>query len=76
MNQYKVLRFMELFWLCIASGMGLLSAWFISQSDWDQALIPILGTFFGAVLYALRRHQRRKVQYGNNPPVKQKNIKK
>jgi len=75
MNQFKVLRFMELFWLCIAGGMALISAWILSKGDWDQGKIPLFGTFAAVILYALRRYQRRKIQYGNNQPGPDKNIK-
>lgn len=62
MNQYKLFRFMEIFWLITAVVFFLISAWFITAAKWDDAKFPIFCTFCAAILFALRRYQRKKLE--------------
>ncbi len=53
---------MEWFWLAITVLMVLLSIYLLMTSSFDAARMPLFGTFCSAVLYALRRYQRKKVE--------------
>lgn len=53
---------MEWFWLAITVLMVLLSIYLLMTSSFDSARMPLFGTFCSAVLYALRRYQRKKVE--------------
>jgi len=58
MNNNKVFRFLELFWLGIAILMGALSVWMLSTSKWEEAKFPLFATLCAAIVYGLRRYQR------------------
>lgn len=62
MNQYKLFRFMEVFWLIMAVVFFLISAWFLTATRWDEAKFPLFCTFCASILYGLRRYQRIKME--------------
>ncbi|MFN5317469.1 MAG: hypothetical protein ACK5CY_01360 [Bacteroidia bacterium] len=62
MNNLKVFRAMEWFWLVITILMATFSSYLLISSSFDAARMPLFGTFCSAVLYALRRYQRKKVE--------------
>lgn len=70
MNNYKVFRAMEWFWLAIAGAMALLSIYLLSTSDFDSAKMPLFGTCCATAMYLLRRYQRKKVSSYNAPSSK------
>jgi hypothetical protein len=76
MNQYKVMRFMEIFWLSVAVAMALISIYLIITAEFDVAKVPLFATFSASILYGLRRYQRRKIQFGIAPPDVKKTDKK
>ncbi len=53
---------MEWFWLAITVLMATFSAYLLISSSFDAARMPLFGTFCSAILYALRRYQRKKVE--------------
>jgi multisubunit Na+/H+ antiporter MnhE subunit len=55
---------MELFWLLATIGAALISIWMIWERQWQTARIPLFVTFAAAVMYVLRRYQRRKFDQG------------
>lgn len=60
MNNYKIFRFLELFWLVIAICAALIAAWLFQTEGIDQAKFPLFVTFLAAVVYGLRRYQRKR----------------
>ncbi|MEX1189173.1 MAG: hypothetical protein WED33_07930 [Bacteroidia bacterium] len=70
MNQYKMFKFMERFWLVFAIFSLLFATWFISKGDWDQGKFPLFTAFCGGILFGLRRYQRKKAEGNprNKPP--------
>lgn len=58
MNQYKLMKFMERFWLVFSILALLMSAWYISKGDMQQATFPLITTFISGILFGLRRYQR------------------
>lgn len=64
MNQRSFFRAMELFWLLATIGAALISIWMIWERQWQTARIPLFVTFAAAVMYVLRRYQRRKFDQG------------
>jgi len=62
MNNLKVFKAMEWFWLIITVAMVGLSIGLFINSSFESAKMPLFGTFCSAVLYALRRYQRKKAE--------------
>lgn len=62
MNQSRIFRIMELVWLSVAIVAGLSSVWLLSKGQTDSARYPLFVTFCGAVLFALRRYQRKRLE--------------
>lgn len=58
---------MERVWLTIAILSFLISAWFITKTDWSQAGMPMFVTVCALLLFALRRYQRKKLEKLNKP---------
>jgi hypothetical protein len=59
MNNLKVFKAMEWFWLIITVAMAGLSIGLFINSSFESAKMPLFGTFCSAILYALRRYQRK-----------------
>lgn len=55
---------MERFWLVITVAMAGLSIGMLLNASFDAAKMPLFGTLCSAVLYALRRYQRKKAEKG------------
>ncbi|MFN5371736.1 MAG: hypothetical protein ACK5B6_09760 [Bacteroidia bacterium] len=66
MNNLKVFKAMEWFWLVITVAMAGLSIGMLINASFDAAKMPLFGTFCSAVLYTLRRYQRKKAENGEN----------
>lgn len=58
MNQYKLMKFMERFWLVFSILSLLMASWYISKGDMGQATFPLITTFISGILFGLRRYQR------------------
>lgn len=69
MEQHKLLKFMERFWLVFAVFTLLWAVWFISKGDFDQGKFPLFTSFCGWILFALRRFQRKKSEKPAAPKV-------
>lgn len=65
MEQHKLLKFMERFWLFFAIATLLWAAWIFSKGDFDQARFPMFTSFCGWILFGLRRYQRRNAEKKN-----------
>jgi uncharacterized membrane-anchored protein len=65
MNNLKVFKAMEWFWLIIMVAMAGLSIGLLLNASFESAKMPLFGTFCAAVLYALRRYQRKKEERKN-----------
>jgi len=66
MNNYKLFRFLELFWLCIAILAAAAGAWMFHNHGVNEAKFPFFVAFVAAVLFGLRRYQRKKTFPGQN----------
>jgi uncharacterized membrane protein YozB (DUF420 family) len=62
MDQHKVFKYMERFWLVFAIFSLLFATWFITKGDFEQGKFPLFTAFCGGVLFGLRRYQRRKFE--------------
>jgi len=62
MNQYRIFLIMERVWLVLAILAFLFGAWFASQGKWDLSKMPFFCTFCAAILFGLRRYQRKKME--------------
>ncbi|MFN4123260.1 MAG: hypothetical protein ACK4GL_08160 [Flavobacteriales bacterium] len=60
MNNYKVLLFLERFWLMVFIVGTLAAIWFYVDVGFDQAKFPIFVAFVAFILYILRRYQRKR----------------
>ncbi len=58
---------MERFWLAMAVISFLGGGWLASQGKWDQAKFPFFCTLCAAVLFGLRRYQRKKLERSGKP---------
>lgn len=66
MNNLKVFKAMEWFWLVITVAMAGLTIGMLINASFDAAKMPLFGTFCSAVLYSLRRYQRKKTEKNEN----------
>lgn len=66
MNNLKVFKAMEWFWLVITVAMAGLTIGMLINASFDAAKMPLFGTFCSAVLYSLRRYQRKKTEKSEN----------
>jgi hypothetical protein len=66
MNNYKIFRAMEIFWLVIAGMMAVLSTWLMVEQKFESARMPLFATFAASALFALRRYQRKKMEKMRN----------
>jgi hypothetical protein len=62
MEQHKLLKFMERFWLAFAIITLLWAGWMISQGQFDQGKFPLFTSFCGWILFGLRRYQRKNAE--------------
>jgi hypothetical protein len=62
MNQARIFRIMELVWLSIAIMAAISSTWLIIKGDIDAARFPLFVAFCAAILFALRRYQRKRIE--------------
>jgi uncharacterized membrane-anchored protein len=62
MNNLKVFRVMEWFWLAFTIFMAIWSIYLFITASLDAVRAPLFGMLCGAILYALRRYQRKKVE--------------
>ncbi len=62
MNQSRIFKIMEIIWLSIAIMASLSSAWLISKGNFDSARFPLFTAFCAAVLFGLRRYQRKRIE--------------
>jgi membrane protein implicated in regulation of membrane protease activity len=65
MNNQKVFRVMEIFWLIVAGIMAVLSVWLMIEQKFDSARMPLFATFAASTLFALRRYQRKRMEKMN-----------
>ncbi len=72
MNNHKIFRVMEIFWLVVAGMMAVLSIWLMVEQKFDSARMPLFATFAASALFALRRYQRRKIEKMNNSSIENK----
>lgn len=74
MEQHKLLKFMERFWLIFAVATLLWSGYMISRGHFDQGKFPLFTSFCGWILFGLRRYQRLNAQKKNpnNQPKAEK----
>lgn len=66
MNNQKIFRAMEIFWLIVAGIMAVLSIWLMIEQKFDSARMPLFATFAASALFALRRYQRKRIEKMNN----------
>lgn len=66
MNNQKIFRAMEIFWLIVAGIMAVLSIWLMIEQKFDSARMPLFATFAASALYALRRYQRKRIEKMNS----------
>ncbi len=62
MDQHKMFKFMERFWLVFAIFSLLFATWFITKGNWDQGKFPLFTAFCGGILFGLRRYQRKRIE--------------
>ena len=62
MEQHKLLKFMERFWLVFAILTLVWSGWMISRGHFDQGKFPLFTSFCGWILFGLRRYQRKNAE--------------
>jgi membrane protein implicated in regulation of membrane protease activity len=62
MNNYKVLLYMERFWMIVALAAAAYTGWLLFEGDTEQAKVPIFVTIVAVILHILRRYQRKRQQ--------------
>ncbi len=56
----KLFKILEVIWLCTAGLTALISVYFLVMKDNDAALFFVFAFLIAAVMYLLRRYQRKK----------------
>lgn len=72
----KMLRIMELVWLCAAGLSAIAAVYFLVMKDTDNAIFFVFAFLISAVLHLLRKYQRKKQEAfeasQSRPPQKKK----
>jgi uncharacterized membrane protein YozB (DUF420 family) len=66
MDQKRIFKIMEIVWLSIAILSVLSAVWSISKGDIEAGKYPLFVTFCAALLFALRRYQRKRLEKSMN----------
>jgi len=66
MDQKRIFKLMEIVWLSIAVLSALSAVWSISKGDVDAGKYPLFVTFCAALLFSLRRYQRKRLEKSMN----------
>ncbi len=62
MDQRRIFKIMEIVWLSIAILSVLSSVWSFSKGDVDAGKYPLFVAFCAALLFSLRRYQRKRLE--------------
>ena len=62
MDQRRIFKIMEIVWLSIAILSVLSSVWNFSKGDVDAGKYPLIVAFCAALLFSLRRYQRKRLE--------------
>ena len=66
MDQRRIFKIMEIVWLSIAILSALAAAWSFSKGNVDAGKYPLFVTFCAALLFSLRRYQRKRLEKSMN----------
>ena len=66
MDQRRIFKIMEIVWLSIAILSALSAVWSFSKGDVDAGKYPLFVTFCAALLFSLRRYQRKRLEKSSN----------
>ena len=66
MDQRRVFKIMEIVWLSIAILSVLSAVWSFSKGDVDAGKYPLFVAFCAALLFSLRRYQRKRLEKSLN----------
>lgn len=63
----KIIRILEITWLCIAIAGVLIGSYKFYTEGWDEALYFFIFTFVAAIFYYIRRRQRIRMEQEHRP---------
>ncbi|MBA3899452.1 MAG: hypothetical protein H0X62_04450 [Bacteroidetes bacterium] len=63
----KIIRFLEITWLCIAIAGVAIGIYKFYTIGWDEAMYFFIFTFVAAIFYYIRRRQRIRMEQENPP---------
>jgi membrane protease YdiL (CAAX protease family) len=63
----KIIRILEITWLCIAIAGVLFGAYKFNESDWGDRILLFMFTFVAGIFYYIRRRQRIRMEQENHP---------
>jgi hypothetical protein len=66
MDQRRIFKIMEIVWLSIAIISALSAVWSFSKGDVDAGKYPLFVAFCAALLFSLRRYQRKRLEKSMN----------
>ena len=66
MDQRRIFKIMEIVWLSIAILSALAAVWSFSKGNVDAGKYPLFVTFCAALLFSLRRYQRKRLEKSMN----------
>lgn len=72
MDQRRIFKIMEIVWLSIAILSVLSSVWSFSKGDVDAGKYPLFVAFCAALLFSLRRYQRKRLEKSMSSSNEQK----
>lgn len=72
MDQRRIFKIMEIVWLSIAILSALSSVWNFSKGNVDAGKYPLFVAFCAALLFSLRRYQRKRLEKSMNNSDEQK----
>jgi O-antigen/teichoic acid export membrane protein len=63
----KIIRILEITWLCIAIAGVVIGAYKFAIDGWGEAIPFLMFTFVAAIFYYIRRRQRIRLEQENHP---------
>ena len=66
MDQRRIFKIMEIVWTSIAILSALSAVWSFSKGDVDAGKYPLFVAFCAALLFSLRRYQRKRLEKSMN----------
>jgi hypothetical protein len=66
MDQRRIFKIMEIVWMSIAILSALSAVWSFSKGDVDAGKYPLFVAFCAALLFSLRRYQRKRLEKSMN----------